>query len=428
MMIETVKTVLKELNCDTWQISDLKTEGWEFYFIKNRLDQNRVRNTDHITLTVFMKNADGTQIGSASAEIRQGSIADEIRDTVKTLMERAQLIQNPVYSLHSPKKAEETEKDEADVRTAAEAYLHLLKDIHQTAEADLNSTEIFVEKNTEHLLNSNGIDVTQTWLSSMIETVINARNEKHEIELLRQMRSGTCNEEELKKQIEDTMQYGLDRLKAQKTPNLNRFPVVFRGESAKAIAGWFVERTDAAMIYRKMSSWKKDAAYAENISGDRLTLKALKNLSGSADNRMYDAEGAAMKDLTLIENGIVKNFWGSRMFASYIGENDSFIVSNYEIDGGSESEESIQKEPYLEAVDFSDFQADSLTGDFFGEIRLAYYHDGRNVIPVSGGSVSGNLNDLMGEMTMSAQRQRMNNALIPSFFRLKDVTVTGSEG
>jgi len=45
--------------------------------------------------------------------------------------------------------------------------------------------------------------------------------------------------------------------------------------------------------------------------------------------------------------------------------------------------------PYIEPVMFSDFRLDSMTGDFGAEVRLAYYFDGKNVTPVTGGSISG---------------------------------------
>ena len=68
-----------------------------------------------------------------------------------------------------------------------------------------------------------------------------------------------------------------------------------------------------------------------------------------------------------------------------------------------------------------------MTGVLFGEIRLAYWHDGESVCPVSGGSVSGSLPELMEEMRLSRESVQYNNWRVPAATRLRGVTVSGIE-
>lgn len=103
----------------------------------------------------------------------------------------------------------------------------------------------------------------------------------------------------------------------------------------------------------------------------------------------------------------------------------SFEVYNFTVSGGKESEAEIRTGDYLEVMDFSDFSVDEITGDIAGEIRLAYLHQDGKVIPVSGGSVSGSMADLVRTMRFSKETRQYNNHLIPSVTRLKDVTITG---
>lgn len=427
MMIEKLIEILKASAADDWQITDTETEGWEFYFIAHKLDQNRVKNTDHVSLTVYKRSEDGQFIGSASAEVKQGSSEEEMKKLVDSLCERAQLVRNRNYELHAFREAEPFENRPASVAETAADYISMMEEIRETPTEDINSHEIFVSKKDERLITSTGIDIHQSFMTSMMEAVINARDEDHEIELYRMYRSGTCDKEQITKDIYETMRCGHDRLNAKKTPNLVKCPVVFRGESALTLASYFLDKIDAAFVYRGMSDWKKGEPYARDIKGDRVTLKALRYLENSPSNRVYDAEGAPVRDLTLIEDGVVREYTGNRMFSSYIGNEDSFIVTNWEVSGGTMSEEEIRCGSYLEAAEFSDFQADALTGDFFGEIRLAWYHDGNKVTPVSGGSVSGNLNELVKEMRMSREMNTQGSARVPVLIRLEGVTVTGSE-
>jgi PmbA protein len=87
----------------------------------------------------------------------------------------------------------------------------------------------------------------------------------------------------------------------------------------------------------------------------------------------------------------------------------------------------LKQEPYLMTAAFSDFTVDTLTGDFCGEIRLAWYYDGKTTVPVTGGSVTGNITELQNEMYLSKERQKDNNFEGPAMVMLKNVTVAGIE-
>lgn len=426
-MAEKLKKILEASACDGWQIRDTKTKGYEYYFIRHALDQNRIKDVRHTELTVFTKSGDGKYIGSASCEVYLNESEETLKTKVDELINRASLVHNPVYSLNQSCGLKQAEQESVQLKKTAADFIGLMDQIHETDTEDINSYEIFVSEKTEHFMNSEGIDFTETWPLSMMEVIVNARNEAHEIELYRMYRSGTCEPSDLKEDIEKTMRYGRDRLITKPTPNLKQCPVVFSGRDAVSLAYWFLERTDAAYIYRRMSDWQKGRPYAKELTGDRVSLKSLVTLANSPSNRAYDSEGAPVREVTFIEDGIVKEFHGSRMFASYIGLEDSFIVANFELSGGTHTEEEIRTGTYLEAVEFSDFQADSLTGDIFGEIRLAYLHTPEGVIPLSGGSVSGNLNTFIHDLKMSREMKQYANAYIPALIRLENVTISGSE-
>ena len=75
-MLEKIIEILKESKADAWEITDTKTRGWEFYFIRHELDQNRAKDVEHIRLTVHRSLDNGEALGSAS---------DEINPTVRKL-------------------------------------------------------------------------------------------------------------------------------------------------------------------------------------------------------------------------------------------------------------------------------------------------------------------------------------------------------
>ena len=426
-MLDTVLSLLRTSAVTAWEVSDVTTDGWEFYFIRHALDQNRAKHVEHIRVKVYQRSEDGTSMGFAACEIPPTATESEAKELIDALKYRASLVKNRPYILHAPKAAEPAEEQTIDVAAISRTFLEAMRDLPETPGEDINSYEIFVSEKHRRFINSEGIDVEESYPDSMIEVVVNARDEKREIELYRSFSSGTCDAAALKRDLLRAMQTGRDRLRALPTPPLGRADVLFTTADACEIYSCFAQRLDAELIYRGISTWKAGESICRAFVGDAPTLRAVRTLANSSANRRYDAEGAPIRDVVMMEKGVVRRNLGSRMFSSYLGLEDSFIPTNFTVSGGSRSEKELRSGPYLEVVEFSDFQVDAVTGDLFGEIRLAYLHEGEKTIPVTGGSVSGNLLHLSENMLLSRETVQYDNWSIPSATLIRGVTVTGIE-
>ncbi len=427
-MLETIVKLLKESGVHAWELNDVKTEGWEFYFIRHELDQNRVKKVEHITLNVYQLVDDGQAMGSASAELAPTATEDEARRLIEELAYRATLVKNKPYTLNPLTEAhrETLHHKPIDLKSIARDYLSVMKSLTETETEDINSYEIFVNAKTRRFLNSEGIDVEELYPYSMIEVVVNARKDGHEIELYRNYESGTCDAEGLKRDLSCTMQYGKDRLLARPTPSLGTSDVLFSGKNAVNIYDYFVNRLYSDMICRKMSDWEIGKPISDELRGDRVTVTLKRELENSSMNRSFDREGAPICDTVLLREGVPTAYCGSRMFSSYLGLSGTFLPSNVLVEGGTHTEAELRRGKYLECVEFSDFQVDEMTGDIFGEIRLGYWHDGEKTVPVSGGSVSGSMFDFVKDMRFSRDTVQYDNYRIPALTMLKNVTITGA--
>ena len=425
-MLEQIVSLLKESGVHAWELSDVQTRGWEFYFIRHALDQNRAKNVEHIQIKVYQLIEDGKFMGSASAELPPTATLEEAKKLISDLAYRATLVKNRPYPLNPP-RAGEPMMDASDTAAIAEDFIRTMRALPETENEDVNSYEIFVSDKIRRFLNSEGVDITERYPDSMIEVVVNARRDGHEIELYRNFTSGSCDSEALKRDLGKAMAYGRDRLITRPTPNLEKADVLFSGSDACSIYEYFVDRCNAAMIFRQLSDWTVGQPIAEDIRGDRVNVYARRTLPNSSRNRGFDAEGAPIRDTALLEDSVPREILGGRMFASYMGLENSFSPTNIEVSGGTKTEEELRRGPYLEAVEFSDFQVDAMTGDIFGEIRLGYWHDGETVTPVSGGSVSGSMLDFVKELYMSREQAQYDSMRIPALTLLKNVTVTGAE-
>ena len=122
-----------------------------------------------------------------------------------------------------------------DVAAIATDFITAMQQVPETETEDINSYEIFVKEITRHYLNSNGVEYTVRFPSSMIEVVVNARKEGHEIELYRNFRSGTCDAKKLAADVTKALRYGKDRLITEPTPKLGTFDVLFSTDDAAEI-------------------------------------------------------------------------------------------------------------------------------------------------------------------------------------------------
>ncbi|MBP3199436.1 MAG: TldD/PmbA family protein [Butyrivibrio sp.] len=423
-MTDKIIDLLKQSNATAWELTDKITEAWEFYFIKHRLDQNRVRDVEHIEVTVYRALENGKFMGSATEEINPTASLDDARKIIDNLYERASYVKNPYFELN--KKQVKVDNATYDIEKTAKEYIEALSQIPETATEDINSYEIFAEKCTQRFVNSEGIDVTITYPSSKVEVIVNARNNEHEIELYRMYSAGSCDKKYLISELTNTLRYGKDRLNTSPTPALKKAPLLLSTKDATSLYEFLAVKMYASMKYRGFSSWEIGKDISENNEGDKITLQVLKELPNSSMNSPIDRQGAEIRDMYILKDNIPQNYWGDCQFRYYLGVTDSFIAGNFKVDGGNTSEAELRNSKYLEVVEFSDFNVDPLTGDFAGEIRLAYWNDGESTTPVSGGSVSGNLPELLKNIKLSKELKQYNNYLIPSVIVIKDVTISGA--
>ncbi|MPM54616.1 hypothetical protein SDC9_101395 [bioreactor metagenome] len=418
---------LNKSKLDGFKIIHTQTTAHEFFFIGRQLDMNRRKDVEHTLLTVYKALEDGKYLGSASQEIHPNQTTTERQKIIDQLVYSAGFVKNPFYHLAGKQPNSLPEEKPADALPVAEAIIDAVKQVTEYADQNINSYEVFVNEKKVRIINSNGVDVAYRTLDSQLEIIINAKKDGQEIEIYRNYLFGTCDQAYLTKEIQKTLLIGKDRTEAGNTPNLKRFTVLLGGTNAVKLLSYYTDMTNVGNVYTQVSNYQLGKAIMNPGSGDPITLQAAAALPNSSRNAPYDEDGNFLHDRVLISNNICQDFWGSEQHSQYVNQSQAGIYRNFIFAAGRESKAEFLKQPYLQAVEFSDFQCDFATGDFAGEIRLAYYFDGKDVKPVTGGSISGNIKDVESELRLSQERQQYNNYLIPEFLCLTDVGVTGIE-
>ncbi len=423
-MFAAIKEKLRALGCETYELRERTTTAWEFYFIRHKLDQNRASRVKTYDVKVFIPLENGTMLGSASGSINPTASDSEMESALKNLVYQASLVKNPSYTL-TDRPLPAIEQAQIDIGAIAETFIRAMQNVRETETERINSYEIFVREVHERFENSNGVTYEITYPSSMIEVVVNASHDKHEIELYRNYCSGVCDGEKLTRDVETAMRFGKDRLVAGETPALEKSDVVFSAEDAVQIYDYFVDRTSAGMQFRKLSDWTVGKEIADYTTGDRISLFAAASLENSSESYPVDSEGAWIRERYLIRDGKAEDTWGSRQMSEYLGSKDSSLVNNFIVSGGSAASEELREGNYLELVEFSDFQVDPVGGDIMGEIRLGYWHHDGKVDIISGGSVSGTMQDAIPSMRFTRETEQYDTRVIPKETRLYNLTITG---
>ena len=424
-MFERLKEKLEALRPDGWELTEVTKHGWEFYFIRHQLDQNRAVETRTYNVKLYRSIEDGKFLGSASDALSPTMSEEEIDRRLAAVWEQAALIRNPAYTLVSEPVTLPGKNDPIDVAKISQDFIETFRSVAETGEEDINSYEIFVSSISRRFLNSNAVAYSCVYPSSTIDLVVNARHENHEIELFRFNTCGTCDREKLRKDVEDALRFGKDRLIAQPTPKLQSGAVVFSTADACEIYDYFLYQMNASLKVRRMSAYEIGQPICEKFEGDVLSVEAVSSLPNSSHDYPVDEEGSVIEDRYLIRGGVAENFWGTRQFSQYLGLEKSSNVHNAIFSGGKGDAESVRSGDYLEVVDFSDFQVDPMSGDIAGEIRLGYLSRGGKITPVTGGSISGSLPAAVSTMRFSKETAQYDTLVIPAVTRLENLRITG---
>ena len=94
MKTDEIVKLLKESGAFGWRITDTVTKGWEFYFIRHSLDQNRSKDIENIQITVYVLSDDKKSVGCASADMGPDDTKEYVELTIEDLIYQAGLVQD----------------------------------------------------------------------------------------------------------------------------------------------------------------------------------------------------------------------------------------------------------------------------------------------------------------------------------------------
>lgn len=423
-MIEQILSAFNQNHITKYRINEVETEQLELFFIRRKLDMRRGKKVHKYNVTVYreFEQEGKRKLGSSEITLSQTMTPEEINQKIKDASFSASFVSNPYYELPTGTKQEpvlmQSQLSAMKLEEIAKEMTEALFAEDTQKEVFLNSAELFIGRETCHIINSEGIDVGYTKTSVRGEFVAQCK-EPQDVETYQDFVYDDLDIDALRKKVAETLNLTKARAKAVKAPAAGTYSVLLSGNSVLEFISYYISRSRAEMIYPKYSNYQVGTmVQGEEVTGEKLNL-VLK------EREPYSYEGIPMKDRKLLENGILKTIHGSSRFSYYLNIEPTGNYGRYEMPAGSKSLEELKQGSYLHVVNFSDFQMDSFTGHFGGEIRLAFLSDGTTVTPVTGGSINGNILEVQKELIFSKELQKEKGFEGPYAVLLKGVQVAG---
>ncbi len=431
MMDRIIKLLDSFKEIDDWKIVERDVEDQELFFVKSALDMNRAKQVKKFYVTVYkdFEEKGKKYRGSADFMIHSTMKSEEIKNIIKENIELCKFIKNPPYPIAIPAEEKSLVLPSAYSKGNLSEWIYRLsEEMYDVKNKDgwINSSEFFLSHLKMRIVNSKGVDVFNDNYNLYIEFVTTSMGDEEEVELYWDFENSDFESGMVSGKTLEALKLTHERSIAIPMPELKKIPVVLTGDAVSEFMKYYLYRSSAMYFYEHLSTSKVgDNLQGDHVDGDSITMHIDPFVKVSSYSASYDIDGMTLKKFDLIENGVMKRYWGDVRYSHYIGVEPTGHLTNFVVNGGKYSKDNLRSGRYLELLSFSDFQMDPVTGDFGGEVRLGRYCDGTRTIAVTGGSISGNVKDVQSELLLSKEIRRDKNFVGPECVKLFNVKIVG---
>lgn len=404
--IDDITNALKEVaGVSDYKIVNTVTESYEQFFVHGKLETVRECVSDDRNVTVYSKH-DG-KLGSSSFDVTASLDAEALKARIEHAVSSAALCFDDAYSIPENDTCIAnipSNLADMDAKTVAKRVADTVKQANCLPGCDVNALEVFVVKKTVRVLNSRGIDKTQTKYTLSVEAIPTCNGEEQSVELFETYTLAELDEDWLRAEISARLEDVAARLKAVKPAQRLTCPVIFNAYELKTLFENLVADCNMAYVYAHANLLSVGDALQSAPRGDKLSITMRAAVKGSPASAVFDQDGTTLRDRQIIKDGRIVALFGSHRFAQYLGQEETGALQCIDVECGSTPVEALTAGPHLELIYLSGLQVD-VYNDYIGsEVRLAYYCDGKERVPVTGIAISGKLSDVLNTVTLSSER------------------------
>ncbi len=415
-----------------WTVNVSDSEKDEIYLINSDIESlRRIRQLIYkLTIYVTGEIKGERATGRGSCIILHGITDEDIRRKIEETVFAASLALNPYYSLpesiEQPISIISCDKSISENRSDA---LEMLKGILAETAANekdikLASAETFLTLSNRRLITSKGVDYSREVSSILFDMVLLAGAAGSEVETQITREERFLEVLDIRGLVARYSDYTRNSIAAD-LPRSGKYNVIFTEESLDSFFDYFQTRLSGEAVYNRISNLKPGDEIIRDAAGDKLTLAYDPGLKTGFGSSAYDSFGTVLKRHTFVKNGICTAIQADKQYSDYLGIPATGSASNLVVDGGAKTFNELLTGGDLIVYRFSDFRPNPVTGGFSGEIRSAAVYDGRKMVPVKGGSVTGMMSQAMKKCFLSKEITQRNNYRGPLYIKVQDLDVEG---
>lgn len=423
-----MKTVLELLGnhpqVSDYKINKTRKESYEIFFVKGKLETVRRTDTCDREVTVYVDH--GEFKGESQFFVYPSTTREELSEKIGEAVEKALLIQNPSFTLPQDQSGSfqmESNFREFDPADLAAKISQAVFGANTVENGSLNSVEIFINRYTESVVNSRNLEKTQVRYEAMVEAIPTYNGPEQSVELYEQYNFASLDEETLIREIAEKMEEVKARYEAVKPEQIVPCKVILNALELEDLFFHIARDLNYGTVYSHANLFHKGDKIQKNCQGDRIGITMAGQVPGNIRSSGFDNDGMSLGSVRLVEDGTAVNYYGSNRYGQYLGETPTGNLRCLCVDTGSVQAEEVYQGPYLEILSMSGLQVDFYHDYIGGEIRLAWYCDGKTKIPVTGISISGKLEDVLNTLRLSEEKTVHNGYTGPAKAILSNMNI-----
>jgi len=435
MMLEKITDALKaRSDLKAWSVQQVNSRSVQQYEMPGTTEAVRSVDSEKYTVTVLRETPDAEGkpgCGEGVVTILPGADLGPVLDEAALI---AGMIHNPPYDF--PGKAPVPGVELADPALQADPKKELqlaLEELKSTTETfpqvRLTAAECFAEESTVHFVNNKGMEAEQTGTSVHLEWVFIAGSGEGEVETFAELERRRFLDLNLKQEVAQRARYTTDLLSAGPAPTYAG-PVIIRGGTLGNVIDATVLKilSSGRSKFTGESPWEVgQPIFKEDVRGDAITLFANRKLPYGTRSNRCDGDGIPAQRLTLVKENALAAFTANQQYAEYLGIPATGGFGNIELQSGTSPAAELLAGDYLEASEFSWFNANPISGDFACEIRLGYVVKGGVRKPFKGGLLVGSILTMLTDVDLSKETGFYGFYTGPTTVRFNQLKVAGQD-
>ena len=304
--MEKLIKVLKSSPINEYKINIIETTGNELFYIIDKLETSRAVNLKEVEVTIYIDRDD--KRGCSSFMYYDYMNEEEIQAEIDKTIYAASFALNPFYEIPGKSNEEllKIHSNFADrpLKQIAQDIARAIFRCEKVTDGFLSATEIFVSKKNIRIINSKGVDVSETRYEGYVEVIPSWGNKENEVETYNAFTFSNFDADWITAKINELIHLTEARFYAKKLEVKDTIKVIIEDEGVPSVFNYFSR--DLSYANKVRGTGRDDIGakvQGDNVEGTLLNIDMVPFDEESAIGAGFDNDGVILRPVNLIKDG-----------------------------------------------------------------------------------------------------------------------------